>query len=98
MTCVSKLCCETDAETLFTLLRDTLHSIGLQIRGQCYYGASNMSGKYNGVQAQVKAVENRAVYIHCYAHCLNLVLVDTVKRNQNARNFFGVLQSLYCFV
>lgn len=97
VSCVTK----TDAETLFTLLRDTLHSKGLeisQIRGQCYDGASNMSGKYNGVQARVKAVDNRAVYIHCYAHCLNLVLVDTVKRNKKARNFFGVLQSLYCFV
>ena len=97
VSCVEK----TDAETLFKLVMDTLHSKGLevsQIRGQCYDGASNMSGKYNGVQARVKAVENRAVYIHCYAHCLNLVLVDTVKRNKNARNFFGIIQSLYCFV
>ena len=46
-----------------------------------------MSGEYSGVQARVKAIEKKAVYIHCYAHCLNLVLVDTVKRNRTARNF-----------
>ena len=57
-----------------------------------------MSGEYNGVQARVKIIEKRAVYIHCYAHCLNLVLVDTIKQNKIARDFFGVLESLYCFI
>ena len=83
------------------LLVDTLHSKGQevsQIRGQCYDEANNVSEMYSGVQARIKAVENRAVYIHCYAHCLNLVLVDAVKHNNNATNFFGIIQSLYFFV
>lgn len=44
----------TDALTLFNLLKDTLTNRGLsltQIRGQCYDGASNMSGQYSGLQA-----------------------------------------------
>ena len=91
----------TDSETLFKLLKDTLMSHGLnlsQVRGQCYDGASNMSGRYHGLQARVKLESPKAVYVHCYAHCLNLVLVDAMKSNKTARNFFGTLESLYCFI
>jgi hypothetical protein len=32
--------------------------------GQCYDGASNMSGQYNGVQAEIKkAAGEKAIYI-----------------------------------
>ena len=93
--------CRTDSETLFKLLKDTLMSHGLnlsQVRGQCYDGASNMSGRHHGLQARVKLESPKVVYVHCYAHCLNLVLVDTMKSNETARNFFGTLESLYCFI
>jgi len=91
----------TDSETLFKLLKDTLTSQGLSlcnIRGQCYDGASNMSGEHRGLQARIKDEAPKPVYVHCYAHCLNLVLVDAMKRNKTARNFFGTLESLYCFI
>ena len=91
----------TDSDTLFKLLKKSLVTHGLrmsQIRGQCYDGARNMSGGYRGVQARVKEEAPKAVYVHCYAHCLNLVLVDATKKNKMARNFFGTLESLYCFV
>ena len=91
----------TDSETLFKLLKKSLVTHGLrmsQIRGQCYDGAGNMSGGYRGVQARGKEEAPKAVFVHCYAHCLNLVLVDATKKNKMARNFFGALESLYCFV
>ena len=72
----------TDAHTLLTVLKYTLTSHGLslsQIRGQCYYGASNISGQYSGLQARVKLESSKALYVHCYVHCLNLVLVDATK-------------------
>lgn len=93
-----KVASKTDAQTLLTLLKDTLTSHGLslsQVRGQCYDGASNMSGVYQGLQARVKQESPKALYVHCYAHCLNLVLVDATKKNKMARNFFGTLESLY---
>jgi len=47
------------------------------IRGQAYDGASNMSGHVSGLQARVKeGCSPKAVYFHCCAHNLNLVLVD----------------------
>ena len=68
------------------------------IVSQGYDGASVMSGKYKGVQQRIKEIAPHAEYIHCYAHTLNLVLVDSTKSNQYANDFFILLESLYVFV
>lgn len=44
--------------------------------GQAYDGASNMRGEYNGLQSIIKAENPSAVYIWCWAHRLNLVVVE----------------------
>lgn len=49
------------------------------IVAQSYDGASVMSGNMNGVQAKIKEHHPAAVYTHCMAHRLNLVVVDTCK-------------------
>ena len=51
-------------------------------RGQCYDGASNMSGVKNSVAAQITSTEKRAVYIHCYGHALNLAVSYTAKQSK----------------
>lgn len=56
-----------------------------------------MSGKHSGVQARIKEQANHAFYIHCSAHCLNLVLVDTVKAVPEVGQFFSLLERLYVF-
>lgn len=66
--------------------------------GQTYDGASVMSGKNTGVQARIKAEARLAFYVHCNAHCLHLVLVDSVKCIPGAYCFFALLQKLYAFV
>ena len=38
------------------------------------------------------------MYIHCHAHILNLVLVDSVKSVQTALEFFLLLEALYVFI
>ena len=69
------------------------------IVGQCYDGVSNMSGQYGGLQAKVNEIAgNKAVYIHCYAHALNLVVSNTMQNNRMAADIFGVLQKLYAFI
>lgn len=69
-----------------------LERYGLDYRtnlvGQGYDGASVMSGRHTGVSAQIKAVAKHVFYVHCNAHCLNLVLVDTVKSVPEASCFF----------
>ena len=43
------------------------------LRCQSYDGASNMSGRYNGVQALICQEQPLAYYNHCTAHRVNLV-------------------------
>ena len=65
---------------------------------QGYDGASVMSGRCTGVQRRVIEFAPNAVYIHCYAHVLNLALVDSVKSIGEASEFFHLLEALYVFV
>lgn len=46
---------------------------------QSYDGAAVMSDNKNGVQSKVHSKHPEAIYIHCMAHKLNLVVVDTCK-------------------
>ena len=91
----------TEAKVLFQILLSSLSLISLsadKLIGQCYDGASNMRGAISGLQAKVKALQPKAVYSHCYAHCVNLVIVEATSSNHYARKFFGILQNLYCFL
>jgi hypothetical protein len=90
-----------NAQSLSALIVRTLTSYGLDIRsclvGQGYDGASVMSGVNNGVQQIVRQSAPSAAYVHCYAHRLNLILVDACKHVQEASDFFALLQRLYVF-
>ena len=61
--------------------------------GQGYDGASTMSGKEKGVQAIVKESYPLAVYVHCSAHILNLVLVKScaIPEIHSTFNFIWVI-------
>lgn len=91
-----------DAAALSQKIVQILQKYGLDYKnhlvGQAYDGASVMSGKNTGVQARIKAEAPLAFYVHCNAHCLNLVLVDSVKCIPEAYCFFSLLQKLYVFV
>lgn len=91
-----------DAAALSQKIIQILQKHGLDYKnhlvGQAYDGASVMSGKNAGVQARMKAEAPLAFYVHCNAHCLNLVLVDSVKCIPEADCFFSLLQKLYVFV
>ena len=42
-----------------------------------------------------KAIAPQAIYVHCYANTLNLVLVDAVKAVKSASDFFDMLKAPY---
>ena len=70
------------ASTLVSVLKDCLLRINLslsKVRGQCFDGASNMSGVRRGVATVIQAEQHNAFYMHCYGHSLNLAVSDTVK-------------------
>ena len=55
-------------------------NLGLsRCRGRCYDGASNMTGKKNGVATQILKLDERALFTHCYGHSFNLTENDVLK-------------------
>ncbi len=71
-----------EAATLVRVLKDCLIRFNIslsKIRGQCFDGASNMSGIRQGVAALLRAEQPKAYFTHCYGHCLSLATSDMVK-------------------
>ncbi|KAF2892726.1 hypothetical protein ILUMI_13442 [Ignelater luminosus] len=66
-------------------------------RGQVYDGAAVMSGPYSGVQKRILDEVDRAVYVYCAAHNLNLVLNDAINGILEVSKFFATLEKLYAF-
>ena len=69
------------SDTIVAAIRDTLTRLNISLkkcRGQCYDGASNMTGRKRGVSRQI-CEEPKALFLHCYGHALNLAVSDTVK-------------------
>ncbi|CAM4510486.1 unnamed protein product [Leuciscus chuanchicus] len=50
-----------------------------RLKGYCFDGASNMSGRFNGVQAKLKEVCPDSVFVHCANHSLDLVLQEVAR-------------------
>ncbi|XP_058222599.1 uncharacterized protein LOC131332410 [Rhododendron vialii] len=66
------------------------HSLSVQnIRGQGYDGASNMRGRWKGLQALFLNDCPFAYYVHCFAHRLQLALVAASKEVISVKNFFS---------
>ena len=81
---------------LANLLLSSLQSWGLDpayMRGQGYDGAANMCGKFNGVRSIIQQKYPRAVYVHCQAHAINLVVVHSCAV-PSVRNMLGTAQKI----
>ena len=65
----------TSADSIVSTIKDILLRMNLSLdncRGQCYDGASSMSGERSGVAKRIMDLQQRALYTHCYGHALNL--------------------------
>lgn len=69
----------------------------MDCRGQSYDNASNMSGKYNGLQARIKEINSKACFVPCAAHSLNLVGVNAASCCLSAVSYFMFVQEIYNF-
>ena len=82
-----------DAEFLASCILRELERLGLdrnkeKLISQTCDGAYVMGGSSGGVQAIVKQIYSSAEYIHCYAHKLNLVMLNSTSINRSVREFF----------
>ena len=57
-----------------------------------------MSGSKNGLQSKIKSIAPKAVYIHCYAHQLNLALMSACYSIKCARNYLSIINKLHDFI
>lgn len=87
------------AEGLFNLISSVLNEFDIEKKlvGQCYDGASVMAGHLTGLQARVKHIAPNAIFTHCLAHRLNLVLQNGCSMNTKCRIFFGNLTGISAY-
>ena len=67
------------AESISAAILAHLSRIGVDLRklvGQGYDGASTMTGHVSGVQKRIRKKYPPAIFVHCAAQCLNLVIND----------------------
>nr|CAI5826314.1 unnamed protein product [Callosobruchus analis] len=91
---------EKTGEGLSKEILEKLEVDGLNIqdlRGQGYDNGSNMAGKYNGVQAKIKQINENADYVPCAAHSLNLSGVHAASVTPDMITFFGIIQKIFVF-
>jgi hypothetical protein len=88
---------ETTGKVLAKCIDDVLLRLQLPLsalRGQIYDGASNMSGQYKGCQAVRREKQPLALYVHCCAHCTNLVSKSVSEAVTPVRDAMQLLQEL----
>ena len=72
----------TTADQVVAILKNALLRMNLSIqgaRGQCYNGAATMAGEKTGVAMQIKTINGKCLYMHCYLHTLNLAVADAIE-------------------
>ncbi|KAL4119236.1 hypothetical protein QTP88_012077 [Uroleucon formosanum] len=71
--------------------------IGNKIMCQTYDGASVMSGEKSGVQFRIRQIYPNTLFIHCYVHQLNLVLLHGAKTLKSVKLFICSLTMFHTF-
>ncbi|XP_031283368.1 zinc finger MYM-type protein 1-like [Pistacia vera] len=71
-------------ETLFSKYNLSIS----RLRGQGYYGASNMRGRFNELKTLILKDNEYAFHVHCFAHQLQLALVAVAKKDTNIERLF----------
>ena len=72
----------TNADQVVEILKNALLSINLHIqraRGQCYDEAATKAGEKTGAAPQIKIINGKCLYTHCYGHASSLAVADAIK-------------------
>ena len=87
----------TTGIAMAVMLQDALTRLQLPVqnlRAQTYDGATNMSGKYHGCQAELKRIQPLAKYVHCGAHVSHLITSKCVQEASFIRDALDRVQEL----
>ncbi|CAH1110702.1 unnamed protein product [Psylliodes chrysocephalus] len=90
---------ERTADALFKVVCDIISSVeySSKLVAQSYDGAAVMAGYLGGLQAKVKEKFKHAIFVHCIAHRLNLVLSRSMDNIKDCKVFFSTLSGLSSF-
>ncbi|XP_006777384.1 PREDICTED: zinc finger MYM-type protein 1 isoform X1 [Myotis davidii] len=89
---------EMTGTSLHRTITTYLQQIGVdinKIRGQAYDSTTNLREKFNKSAAQFKKEEPRALYVHCYAHFLDLAVIRFCKEVKELRRALNTLSSVF---
>ena len=83
------------ASTLYPYIAETINKFecNSKLISQSYDVAPVMSGEHNGLQRLVRNLCKNAIFIHCFAHRLNLILSKSSYRISESRKFFLSISS-----
>ena len=88
-----------DAASLEKVIVERLKSDAISLadcRAQCYDNAAVMAGHISGLQQRICDRNNRALFVNCDNHSLNLAGVHSAKQDPVV-TFFGTLENIYSF-
>ena len=91
----------SDSETISKTILDVLLRCMLpleDLRGQAYDGGSAMAGSKTGVAVRIQQKQPKALYVHCQAHSLSLVVQDAVCKSNNICHFMENVNELINFI
>lgn len=77
--------------------QNSIGEMGLNLsnaRGQCYDGAAVMAGSKKGVASQIKSLNPKCLYTHCYGHALNLSVKDACTKVESLKDTFDCAKEI----
>ncbi len=86
-----------DSSALFAVVKDSFLRLNIslaKVRGQCYDGASNMSGRRSGLAKKIMDEQPLAFYTHCYGHSLNLAVSDLIKNSSTMKRVLDIAHEI----
>lgn len=91
---------KTTGQALCDLISNNLSDNSIDVKkciGSSTDGASNMIGQYNGFSKWLEKESPKQLHVWCYAHCLNLVIIEATGVSTPAISLFGLLNSCAAF-
>lgn len=85
----------------YLLVKENLDSLSIDLKNlvsESFDGASNMSGQYSGLQAQLKKDSPSSIFTHCHDHVLNLIIGDATNCCISSQNLFVHCQKTAVFI
>ena len=64
-------------------------------RGECYVKDSVMAGTKSGVAIELKLLNGKCLFTHCYAYALNLPVGDVIRNLKYLKEMFCTAYEIF---